>query len=460
MIKINSNILEDLKNRIHGKIIQPEDSDYDEARQLWNGIITKSPGVIVRCTEKSDVIECINLANQNNLPVSVRGGGHNVAGNALCDDGIVIDLSLMRSVQVDPVKQVVKVEGGAKLGDVDEETQKSGLSVPVGVVSATGIAGLSLHGGIGFLTRKYGLTCDSLLSAEVVTANGKTVIADEKNNSDLLWALRGGGGSFGVVTSFEFKAYPVGPEVWMLIVMYPLADAKKVVNYWRDFMKKTPDELTSILIYWSAPHDDAVPKKLQGSPVVVIAGCWCGTLEKGESITKPLREITNPVADLTGPMPYLTAQKLFDPEYPNGRRYYWKSIYINSLNDDAIDMLTRYAEIRPSSISSIDLWALGGAITRVNPGHGAYFKRDEPYLIGIEANWDDPNEDQKNIDWARRLFKDAENFSSGGMYYNFPGFLEEGDALLKKSFGVNYEKLKGIKAKYDPNNLFRFNLKI
>jgi FAD/FMN-containing dehydrogenase len=457
---INNLAIEEFKKKIQGKVIQPGDEEYNSARKIWNGVIDKKPGVIVQCKGKEDVIACVNFARNNKIPVSVRGGGHNVAGNSLCDDGIVIDLSNMRSVQVDPEKQTALVEGGAKLGDVDEETQKFGLAVPVGVVSATGIAGLSLHGGMGFLTRKYGLTSDNILSAEVVTADGQVVNTDENNNIDLLWALRGGGGSFGVVTSFKFKAYTVGPDVWMLICMYPLSEAERVVKSWRNFMTSAPDEFSSIAIYWSAPHDEPVPKEHQGAPVIVLAGCWCGPIDKGESFLKPLREITRPVADLSGPMPYLTAQKLFDPEYPNGRRYYWKSIYMNSLNEDAIDMLSSYAANRPSAISSIDVWALGGAVTRVNSGYGAYFKRDEPYLLGIEGNWDDPNADQQNINWTRRLFKDAESFSSGGMYFNFPGFLEEGDELLKKSFGENYERLKQVKQKYDPHNLFQFNLKI
>lgn len=452
--------IKEFKKKINGKVIQPEDEGYTPARKIWNGVIDKKPGLIVECTGSADVVAAVNFARDNNLPVAVRGGGHNVAGNSLCDDGIVIDLSNMRSVQVDPEKQIVRVEGGAKLGDVDEETQKYGLAVPVGVVSATGIGGLSLHGGMGFLTRKYGLTSDNILSADIVTADGQVVTADDKNNSDLIWALRGGGGSFGVVTSFEFKAHTVGPDVWMLICMYPLSEAKQVVKSWRDFMTTAPDEFSSIAIYWSAPHDEPVPKEHQGAPVIVLAGCWCGPIDKGESFLKPLREITKPVADLSGPMPYLTAQKLFDPEYPNGRRYYWKSIYMNTLNDEAIDMLSGYAANRPSAISSIDVWALGGAVTRVKPDHGAYFKRNEPYLLGIEANWDDPNADQQNINWTRQLCKDAERFSPGGMYYNFPGFLEEGDDLLKKSFGANYERLIQVKEKYDPNNLFQFNLKI
>jgi FAD/FMN-containing dehydrogenase len=460
MISISNDPSEQFKNKIHGKIILPGDPDYQAARKIWNGIIDKNPVLIVQCTGTRDVVECIHYARENKMHFSVRGGGHNVAGNSICDNGLVIDLSLMRDVSVDVDRRTVRVAGGAKLGDVDQETQKFNLAVPAGVVSKTGIAGLSLNGGMGFLTRKYGLTCDNILSAEVVTADGNVITADSQNNSDLYWALRGGGGNFGIVTSFEFKAHPVGPDVWMLIVMYPLEDASKVASYWRDFIAKAPDELTSILLYWSAPHDEPVPEDLQGSPVIITAGCWCGPLDKAEVVLQPLREITKPVADLSGPVPFVIAQQLFDPEYPDGRRYYWKSIYMNILNDDAISMLNKYAAERPSAISSIDVWALGGAASRIKPEDTAYFKRSEPYLLGIEANWDNPEDDAANIEWTRKLFKDAELFSSGGMYYNFPGFLEEGDNLLKKSFGTNYERLKQVKAKYDPENFFRSNLKI
>jgi FAD/FMN-containing dehydrogenase len=457
---LKDEVIQQLRSHVRGTVILPTENGYDQARKIWNGVIDKKPALIVQCSGTADVIAAVNFARDNTLPLAVRGGGHNVAGNAMCDDGVVIDLSPMRRVRIDPVNKTARVDGGAKLGDVDHEAQAFGLAVPVGVVSATGIAGLSLHGGMGFLTRKYGLTCDHLLSADVVTADGKIVVADAKNNADLLWALRGGGGSFGVVTSFEFTLRPVGPEVWMGIVMYPVAEAKKVLQVWREFMETAPDEISSIAIYWSAPHEEPVPKEHHGAPVIVLAACWCGPMDKGEAALKPLREVTTPVVDLSGPMPYLVAQKLFDPEYPNGRRYYWKSIYMKELGDNAIDMLSGYAAKRPSPISSIDVWCLGGAMARVKPEQSAFFKRDAPYLLGVESNWDDPKADEANITWTRNLYKDAEKYSPGGMYFNFPGFMEEGDDMLKQSFGTNYDKLRQVKAKYDPQNLFTSNLKI
>lgn len=452
--------IQQLRSQVRGTVVLPGEGGYDQARKIWNGIIDRKPAMIVQCSGTADVMAAVNFARENKLPLAVRGGGHNVAGNSLCDDGVVIDLSPMRRVRIDPVNNTARVDGGAKLGDVDHEAQAFGLAVPVGVVSATGIAGLSLHGGMGFLTRKYGLTCDHILSADVVTADGNVVVADAKNNADLLWALRGGGGSFGVVTSFEFKLRPVGPDVWMCIVMYPVAEAKKVLQTWRKFMETAPEEVMSIAIYWNAPHEEPVPREHQGAPVIVLAGCWSGPVEKGEAMFKPLREIAAPAVDLSGPMPYLMAQKLFDPEYPNGRRYYWKSIYMKEMSDPVIDMLSDYAAKRPSSLTSIDVWCLGGAIGRVKPEESAFFKRDAPYMLGIEANWEDPKDDEANISWTRNLYRDTEKYSPGGMYFNFPGFLEEGDDLLKQSFGTNYDRLRQVKAKYDPQDLFSYNLKI
>lgn len=460
MTDIPDTAIDRLRQKVRGTLLCQTDQGYDDARKIWNGVIDRKPALILQCSGTADVIAAVNFARDNKLPLAVRGGGHNVAGNALCDDGVVIDLSPMRRVRIDPVNKTARVDGGAKLGDVDHEAQAFGLAVPVGVVSATGIAGLSLHGGMGFLTRKYGLTCDHILSADVVTADGKVVVADSKNNADLLWALRGGGGSFGVVTSFEFMLRPVGPDVWMCIVMYPVAEAKKALQTWRKFMETAPEDVMSIAIYWNAPHEEPVPKEHQGAPVIVLAGCWSGPVEKGEAVFKPLREIATPAVDLSGPMPYLVAQKLFDPEYPNGRRYYWKSIYMKEMSDPVIDMLSDYAAKRPSSLTSIDVWCLGGAIGRVKPEESAFFKRDAPYMLGIEANWEDPKDDEANITWTRNLYKDTEKYSPGGMYFNFPGFLEEGDDLLKKSFGTNYDKLRRVKAKYDPENLFTYNLKI
>jgi FAD/FMN-containing dehydrogenase len=452
--------VETLRTSLRGIVITPADSSYDEARSVWNGMIDRRPALIVKCNGTADVIACVNYARDQNLPVAVRGGGHNVGGSAVCDGGLVIDLSPMRNVRVDPERRVARVGGGATLGDIDHETQAFGLATPAGVVSETGIGGLSLHGGMGFLMRRHGLASDNILSADVVTADGKLIVADQNNNADLLWALRGGGGNFGVVTSFEFQLHSVGPTVWIAMVMYPVAAAQQVLQYFRDFPNTAPDELSGITVLWTAPTEDPIPEEHRGKPIIAVLYCYTGDFDKGEEVLRPLRSLATPVVDLSGPMPFVEAQRIFDPDYPRGRRYYWKSTYLRDLSDEVINLLTTYETTRPSPINSIDLWMLGGAMGRVAPESTAFYRRDAPFLVGIEANWDDPAMDEANIAWVRDFYRDAQQFSPGGVYLNFAGFAEEGEALMQASYGGNYERLREIKAKFDPENFFRSNLNI
>jgi FAD/FMN-containing dehydrogenase len=423
-------------------------------------MIERRPEFIVRPVDTADVAAAIRFAAEQRLPLSVRGGGHNVAGTALCDGGVAIDLSRMRGVSVDPQKRTVTAEGGARLGDVDAETQKHNLAVPLGVVSRTGVAGLTLHGGLGFLSRKYGLSCDNLLAAEVVTADGRIVEADATRNTDLLWALRGGGGNFGVITSFEYQLHSVGPTVFQFLVMYPIARALEVFRFFREFMADAPEELMALGILWNSPEGDPIPEGKRDLPVVIMVGVHSGPIDVAERDVAPLRSIAEPLVDLSGPTPYIDAQRLFDPDYPDGRHYYWKSTYLDGLGDDVIESLVEHTRRRPSHISSLDVWALGGALRREPPGGSAFSNRSSPFLLGIEANWDDARKDEANIAWARELYADMRPFSTGGAYLNFPGFAEEGEDLLRKSFGKSYERLQSIKAKYDPENLFRANLNI
>lgn len=452
--------IEEFRKSLRGPILQPGDEGYEEARRIWNGMIDRYPAVIARCTGPADVMAAVRFAREQGLPISVRGGGHNVSGNAICEGGLVIDLSPMRGVRVDRERSVVRVAGGALLGDVDHETQAFGLAAPLGAMSATGVGGLSLHGGLGFLTRKYGLTADNLVSADVVTADGQLITADENHHSDLLWALRGGGGNFGVVTSFEFRLHPVGPEVWFLLTFYPAAEGRKVIEAFRAFMPGAPDELMAIAIYWNAPEGEPIPEEHQGAPVIVVGGCWCGPLDEGECATRPLREIATPIADLSGPMPFVAAQQLFDADYPAGGRYYWKSLYLRELGDDVIQFVHDVAAERPTPFSTVELWALGGAMGRVRPEATAFYHRDARWLLTIEANSLDPATDEANIAWVRRRYDDARRFSMGGTYFNFAGFLEGGEELLAQSFGANYPRIREIKAKYDPENIFHHNLRI
>jgi len=364
----------------------------------------------------------------------------------------------MKGVRVDPEKRTARVQAGVLLGELDRETQAFGLATPFGVVSRTGIAGLTLHGGMGFLTRRLGLSSDNLIAADVVTADGKLVHADAERNSDLLWALRGGGGNFGAVTSFEYKLHPVGPEVFMAITFYPAEAAGDGLRVFREVMANGPEELMGVALYWTAPGEEPFPPEWHGKPVFILAACWSGPLDEAEAAVKPLREITTPVADLSSPMPFVVAQSLFDPEYPDGRRYYWKSIYLSDVGEAETELLNRYATTRPSLLSSIDVWALGGAMRREPEGGSAFAKRDAPFLLGVESNWEDAADDEANIDWTRRLVDEASALSPGGTYLNFPGFVEEGEQLLRDTYGPNYDRLREVKAKYDPDNVFRNNL--
>jgi FAD/FMN-containing dehydrogenase len=445
---------------IRGRVLTPDADGFREACSIWNGMIARRPRLIVKPTGAADVSAAVKFARAHGLPLSVRGGGHNAAGNALCDGGVTIDLSGMRGVRVDPVRRTMRAEGGATLGDVDHEAQAHALATPLGVVSRTGIGGLTLHGGLGFLTRRYGLSCDNLIGADVVTADGRIVTTDRDRESDLLWALRGGGGNFGVVTSLEYQLHPVGPDVWMFIVMYPMDQAAAVFKFFREYMPGAPEDLMAIAILWNSPVDESIPEPARGVPVAILAGAHSGPFAEGERAIAPFRQVATPLVDFSGPMPFVSAQRLFDADYPNGRRYYWKSLYLDSLDDAAASTLVDHARKRPSKLSSVDVWALGGAMRREPAGGSAFSHRDRPFLLGIEANWDEAADDGRNVAWARALFADMSRFSQGGMYLNFPGLTEEGDALLRQSFGSSYERLQAIKAKYDPENVFRSTFNI
>jgi FAD/FMN-containing dehydrogenase len=458
-ITLGRDVVDQLARAFRGELIGPADPGYEQARRVWNGLIDKHPALIARCTGAADVMAAVNFAREHNLLLSVRGGGHNVAGKALCDDGLVVDLSRMRAVRVDPVRRIVQVQAGATLGDLDHETQAFGLAVPVGLVTATGIAGLTLHGGMGWLTRKYGLTLDNLVSMDVVTADGQWHKASGEEDTDLFWALRGGGGNFGVVTSFEFRAHPVGPEVWFGVTMYPISQAGTLVRFVRDFLREAPPELGVLATLWTAPDENSVPAPCRGAPVVIVLACYHGPIENGEKAIRPLRQIVTPLADLSGPRPFLEVQKFFDADYPNGRFYYWKSVYLEDMSDEVIAAAIDHAAQRPSPLTSLDLWFLEGAINQVPADRTAFARREVKYGIAIESNWTDPAQSDVNIAWSRRVFDDLQRFACG-IYLNFPGFMEDADRLLQGAYGENYERLLAIKTAYDPDNLFRGALNI
>lgn len=456
---LDEDAAQELRRSLRGDVVRPGDVNYDEVRRVWNGMIDKHPALIARCCGAADVMAAVNFARDRNLPLSVRGGGHNVAGRAVCDDGLVVDLSPMRAVRVDPVHRIAQTQGGAILGDIDHETQAFDLAVPLGLVTATGVAGLTLHGGMGWLTRKHGLTLDNLVAADIVTADGHLLRTSENEHPDLFWALRGGGGNFGVVTTFEFLAHPVGPEVWFLTAIYPMAQARAVLKFLCDYMADAPEHLGVLATLWNAPQEESIAPEHRGEPVVILLGCWSGPFEEGEGVLRPLRQIVRPIADLSGPRRYLDVQRFFDADYPNGMLYYWKSAYLTRVDDEVIDALVRHAQTRPSPLTSLDLWFLGGALNRVPVDKTAYVRRDARYSLAIESNWTDPEQSDSNIAWSREVFDDMQQFSRGA-YLNFPGFVEDQDRFLREAYGPNLDRLRDIKTRYDPDNLFQGLLNI
>ncbi len=452
--------IEAFKSNLRGELLKPGDAGYEEARRIWNGMIDKRPALIARCKSVADVIASVNFARENKLLIAVRGGGHNVAGTAIAEGGLVIDLSPMKGIRVDLSTRTARAEGGVTLGDLDHETQAFGLATPLGVVSETGIAGLTLNGGLGWLRRKYGLSSDNLVSADVVTVDGRFLTASETENPDLFWGIRGGGGNFGIVTSFEYRLYPVGPEVMVCFVLYPGERAKEVLGFCDEYVAQAPDEVSPLAFLGRVPEMELFPEKWHGKPYAAILAPYAGEVEEGERVLQPLRDLGDPIADLSGPMPYVEAQKILDEDYPDGWRYYWKSQNVNSLDNEVIERLMAHAQAAPSDHSTIDVWYQGGAMGRVGAEESAFGDRSVPYLLGIEANWEEPQDDEANVAWARNCVADMRRFSDGGNYLNFPGFLEEGQDLMRDAYGENYERLVALKNEYDPTNLFRMNQNI
>jgi FAD/FMN-containing dehydrogenase len=446
-----------LLDGLRGPVLGPGDPGYDDARTVQNGLIDRRPALVVRPTGAADVVQTVAFAREHGVLLSVKGGGHNVAGNATNDGGIVIDLSLMRAVHVDAKARTARVQGGATWSDLDRETQLFGLATPGGVVSTTGVAGLTLHGGMGHLRSKHGLSSDNLLSVDVVTADGQLRTASADENPDLFWAVRGAGSNFGVVTSFEFRLHPVGPTVILCAAIYALEDAPRVLRGWRDYIATAPDEFTPLAVFWSGPP--GFPDAVVGRPVVILAGVYAGPLDEGERFVKPLRELATPLLDMSGPMPYVAVQSAFDPFFPKGDFYYWKSTYVEELGDGLLDALCRLAAERPSPRTTMDVWPQRGVAARIAPEETAFGRRP-PYLVAFESTWTDPSENDANIAWARAACASMQRFEGSGIYLNFPGFGEEKEALVRAAYGANYERLARLKAVYDPTNLFRMNLNI
>jgi FAD/FMN-containing dehydrogenase len=447
--------IEAFAGTLRGELLTPASPGYDEARTVWNAMIDRRPGLIARCAGEADVVQAVNFARTHELLVAVRGGGHNVAGIGLCDGGLVIDLSMMRSVHIDPVTRTAQVEPGCTLGDFDHDAQVFGLATPVGINSTTGIAGLTLGGGFGWLSRKYGMTVDNLVGAEVVTAEGRVVRTSAEAEPDLFWAIRGGGGNFGVVTSFTFRLHPVGPTILSGLLVHPFEDAGKLLRFYRDFTASLPDETAVWVVLRKAPPLPFLPEQWHGKEVVVFAAFHTGDLAEGERILEPLRRFGQPIADVIGPHPYAGWQQAFDPLLTPGARNYWKTHDFRELSDAALDTFVEYAGRLPTPQTEIFIGQMGGRMNQVAPEDTAYPARDIKFIMNVHGRWEQTADDERVIGWARDFYRRTAPFATGEAYVNFLT-ADESDRI-RAAYGPCYDRLVAVKNAYDPNNLFRMN---
>jgi len=454
-VDIAADALQAFKAAFKGTLLTPDDAAYEETRKVWNAMIDRRPGLIARCTGTADVVQAVRFARQHGLLSSVRGGGHNIAGLAVCEGGLMIDMSLLRGVWVDPMRRVAQAQAGCTLGDVDRETQVHGLAAVLGFVSATGIAGLTVGGGFGYLTRSHGWTCDNLVSMEVVTAAAQVLRASENENADLFWALRGGGGNFGIVTSFEYRLVPVGPEILGGAIAWRGEDAKQVLDAFREFSAKAPRELTSVAVLRMAPPAPWLPKEVHGKPIVAIFLCHSGQVEEAEALIAPLRQLGRPVADIVTRRPYAQMQSLLDATQPKGRRYYWKSHYLAGVDARMIDIASEHAGRIRSPHSAILLFQIQGALNERPAGYSPAGNRDAAYVLNITGSWESAADDAVNVAWARECFEATRSCSTGGTYINFLTEEEGQDRIAAAYSSADLEKLAALKRRYDPDNLFR-----
>jgi len=454
---LNDAAIAAFKSSLRGELIEPGDPSYDEARKVYNRMIDRRPRLIARCADVADVIAAVKFGREQKLLVAIRGGGHNACGLGVCDDGLVIDLSAMNYVRVDPKKKTVQVGGGALWRDVDHATHAFGLAVPSGIISTTGVAGLTLGGGIGYLARRYGLTIDSLLAVEMVLADGRFVTASAKENDGLFWAVRGGGGNFGVVTSFLFRGQPVhtvygGPMFW------PLEDAAEVMRWYRDFIVKAPDDVYGFFAFHTIPPAPPFPERFHRMKMCGIVWCYTGPIKKAEKIFKPIRKFKTPAIDLVGPIPHPALQSLFDGLYPPGMQWYWKADFVRTLPDEAIAQHLKHAATLPTLQATMHLYPINGAASRVKKSATAWWHREATWtevIVGVDP---DPAKKEEISAWAKEYWSALHPYSSGGAYVNF--MMEEGEERIRATYGKNYKRLAKIKKRYDPANLFRVNQNI
>ena len=455
---LENTAIETFAEDLRGPVLTANDGTYDDAREIWNGMIDKRPAIIARCSGAADVIDAVTFARNHELLTAVKAGGHNAAGNAICEGGLVIDLSPMNAVHVDPHARTARVEPGVTLREFDHETQTFGLATPTGQVSMTGISGLTLGGGWGWISRKYGMTIDNLRSVDIVTADGELRHASEEEHEDLFWGIRGGGGNFGVVTSLEFDLHEVGPEVLGGLIVYPFEEAARLLKFHRDFTTDAPDELCCYAAIIGAPPAPFLPEDVHGNAVLVFALCYSGAVEEGKEAVRPLRTVGEPIADLVEPMPFTAVQQLFDADYEAGARNYWKTQLVDPLPDDAIETVVERAHPLPTPDTKIILEHLGGAIARVDPDATAFRHRDAAFSFNVFPRWTDPDQDEACISWAQDFISAMAPFATDGVGVNF--LSNEGPDRVKAAYGPNYDRLAEIKAEYDPNNFFRMNQNI
>jgi len=456
---VSDEALDELRMLVRGNVLTPGDPTYEGVRAPYNAMQVDRPALIVQCTGTADVVDTVNFARSNGLEVAVRGGGHSVAGLSSSDGGMLIDLSPMNGVLVDVEARLARVQGGALWGDVDRETQLHGLATPGGIVSDTGVAGLTLGGGEGWTRRKYGLSCDNLVEAEVVGSDGSVWVASADSNPDLFWAIRGGGGNFGIVTSFTFRLHPLGPIVAFAGIFYPLADAVGILRKFRDYGDSAPDEVSAVAIGVTMPADPHLPPEVHDQHCLVIGAVYAGGADEGMKALQPLRELGTPFADISQPMPYTAVQTAFDGFFPRQHfQSYWKSTFLKELSDDAIDLIAEKAHQRPSPLSMMVTFLWGGAINKVGSEDTAFTERSAPWMASVDGNWNDPAENDDNVGWVRDAWSEISKFGTGSVYLNFTGISGEGtDVGVDSAHGKNLRRLSEIKAKYDPDNFFRLN---
>jgi FAD/FMN-containing dehydrogenase len=451
--------LTELAGSFEGELIRPQSAAYEESRAIWNGSIDRRPALIARCAGPKDVARAISLARRTDLPLAVRGGGHSFPGQSVCDDGIVADLGAMKGIEVDAETRTVSADGGVLLGELDASTQPHGLAVPSGIVTHTGLAGLTLGGGIGWLQRKHGLTIDQLLGVEMVTADGEIVRADAEENPDLFWGVRGGGGNFGVVTRFEFRLCEVGPEVLAGPIFWRMEDSPEVLRFYREWIAAAPDELMTIVIHRKAPPLPFVPSELHGELVVAVVCCYSGEIERGEQAIAPLRSFGSPVLDLCAPKPFLEHQGMFDPSFPHGQWYYMRSCDVAELSDEVIDVTVEHAMRIGSPLTAFPIWQMGGAISRIGEDETAFTGRGAGHTFNLTAASAGAEGFDEERQWVRDFWEALQPHQTGGVYVNF--LMNEGEDRVRDAYGAEkYERLKGLKRSYDPANLFRFNQNI